>query len=116
MNLFSVLAQGNWWEPGQTDMLDIGDASAIFMFFLAVIGALTAFSRWWFKKLRRMIREEIEEFTMPIQPNANGGKSLPDVARKVDVLEERLLELKTSSDDTRELMVNLFLKYDKNNN
>lgn len=114
MNTLAVLAQG-WWEPGQSGVFDIGDASAVFMFFLAVVGAFAALSRWWFKKLRVMIREEVEEFTIPIQPHANGGKSLPDIARKVDMLEETLLEMKTANDDTRELLIKFFLKYDKNN-
>lgn len=107
---FVVIAQQNWWEPGQNGVLDIGDISALFMFFLAVIGAVTALSRWWLKQLRQMIREEVEEFTKPIQPNANGGKSLPDVATKVDTMDLMLQELKQSSEETREMLVKFILK------
>lgn len=109
---FSILAQ-NWWEPGQNGTLDIGDISAIFMFFLAVVGAVTALSRWWLKQLRVMIREEVEEFTKPIQPHANGGKSLPDVNRKVDSLEQMMCDLKQSQDETREMLVDFILKETK---
>lgn len=42
------------------------------------IGIVTALGRWLVViPLKRLI----EEHTKPIQPNANGGKSLPDVAR-----------------------------------
>jgi hypothetical protein len=42
------------------------------------IGIITALGRWLVViPLKRLI----EEHTKPIQPNANGGKSLPDVAR-----------------------------------
>ena len=60
MNDLMILA-ANWWEPGQNGVLDVGDISAMFMFFLAVVGAVTALSRWWLKQLRTMIREEVEE-------------------------------------------------------
>lgn len=109
MTSLTILA-ANWWEPGQNGTFDIGDLSAIFMFALAVIGAMVGFNRWWFKKLRKMIREEIREFTKPIQPTANGGKSLPDVARRVEVLETMIIDLKTSTDETREMLVNYIIK------
>lgn len=42
------------------------------------IGILTVLGRWLVViPLKRLI----EENTKPIQPNANGGKSLPDVAK-----------------------------------
>jgi hypothetical protein len=101
-----VLA-ANWWEPGQSGHLDVGDVSALFMLSLAIIGALIGLGRWWLKKLRSIIREEIEEFTAPIQPTANGGNSLPDVSRKVQKLEDMILEIKDSSEETRELLLKL---------
>jgi hypothetical protein len=42
--------------------------------------------RW----LKEMIREEVFSHTKLIQPTSNGGKSLPDIARKVDRLMEHL--------------------------
>jgi hypothetical protein len=42
------------------------------------IGIVTALGRWLVViPLKRLI----EEHTKPIQPNANGGRSLPDVAK-----------------------------------
>lgn len=47
-------------------------------------GALVASGRWYVTWLRRVIRDEVAERTALIQPTSNGGKSLPDVAHKVD--------------------------------
>lgn len=110
-----VSAASNWWEPGQDGTLDIGDISAIFMFFLAVVGAVTALSKWWLKQLRFMIRDQVEEFTKPIQPTANGGKSLPDIANKVETLEQTLLELTKTTAETRQMLVDYIIK-DTNRN
>jgi hypothetical protein len=42
------------------------------------IGILTVLGKWLIvSPLKNLIREQ----TYPIQPNANGGKSLPDIAR-----------------------------------
>jgi len=49
-----------------------------------LVGALAVVGRWLGKWLRRVIREEVETYTSLIQPTSNGGKSLPDVAAKVD--------------------------------
>jgi hypothetical protein len=38
------------------------------------------------------LKAYIKEQTYPIQPTANGGRSLPDVARAVDRIEKRLDE------------------------
>jgi hypothetical protein len=38
------------------------------------------------------IKNYIKEQTYPIQPSANGGRSLPDIARTVDRIEKRLDE------------------------
>lgn len=105
--MLDIVFAANWWEPGQPNQLDIGDISALFMFFLAVVGAVVALSRWWLKQLRAMIREEVEEFTAPIQPTANGGLSLPDVSRRVEKLETMMEELRDSSNENRELLLKL---------
>jgi hypothetical protein len=53
---------------------------------IGVVTALTGLGRFFiFNPLRR----EIKEATRPIHPLSNGGLSLPDVARKLDKLEER---------------------------
>jgi hypothetical protein len=38
------------------------------------------------------LKSYIKEQTHPIQPTANGGRSLPDIARTVDRIEKRLDE------------------------
>jgi hypothetical protein len=38
------------------------------------------------------LKHYIKEQTGPIQPTANGGRSLPDIARTVDRIERRLDE------------------------
>jgi hypothetical protein len=38
------------------------------------------------------LKSYIKEQTYPIQPTANGGRSLPDIARTVDRIEKRLDE------------------------
>lgn len=38
------------------------------------------------------LKHYIQEQTYPIQPTANGGRSLPDIARTVDRIEKRLDE------------------------
>lgn len=105
----TLIEAANWWEPGQNGTFDIGDMSAIFMFFLAVVGSIIAFNRWWLKKIHEMIRDEVREFTKPIQPNANGGLSLPDISRKVDTLDVTLSEMKKTSDETRDMLTKLIL-------
>lgn len=81
---------GGWWEPGTPGYFDIGDLSAILGFVIALSGVVVAVLRWWLRILRDIIREEIFSATEPIQPNANGGLSLADVARKTNKLEEVL--------------------------
>lgn len=76
---------------------DIGDLVLVLGVPAAAVGAFVgvrkawgAFKSWADHSLRGMIRAEIEEFTRPIQPGANGGKSLPDVNRKLDIIVDHL--------------------------
>lgn len=93
-----------WWEPGTVGVLDIGDISVF-------LGALVAFatifvmvSKWWMKSLRKVINEEITLATEPIHPNANGGLSLADVARKTTALESHILRIEIQNNETKELL------------
>lgn len=53
------------------------------------IGILTVLVKWFIvSPLKHFIKEQ----TYPIQPTANGGRSLPDIARTVDRIEKRLDE------------------------
>jgi hypothetical protein len=53
------------------------------------IGILTVLARWF---IINPLKTFIKEQTYPIQPTANGGRSLPDIARTVDRIEKRLDE------------------------
>lgn len=48
-----------------------------------LVGALAVVGRWTAKYLRRVVREEVENYTALIQPTSNGGSSLPDVNKKL---------------------------------
>ena len=53
------------------------------------LGIIAILGKWLIvKPLQTFIKEQ----TYPIQPSANGGRSLPDVARAVDRIEKRLDE------------------------
>ena len=93
-----LLAATNWWEPGTPGLLDVGDVSAIFGFLIALTGATYGLTKWWMKLMRKMMREEIEIATEPIQPHANGGLSLADVARRTQVLETEMCSLNKKTD------------------
>lgn len=60
---------------------DIGDAAAILGFALLAATTVITSTRWLLSKLRAIVQEEILAATAPISPTANGGLSLPDVAR-----------------------------------
>lgn len=53
------------------------------------IGILTVLGKFF---IVIPLKNYIKEQTHPIQPTANGGRSLPDVARAVDRIEKRLDE------------------------
>lgn len=53
------------------------------------IGILTVLGKWF---IVNPIKNYIKDQTYPIQPSANGGRSLPDIARTVDRIEKRLDE------------------------
>jgi hypothetical protein len=98
-------ADAPWWEPGTPNFLDIGDVSAILVFLITLTGAFFGVTRFWLKLLRRIIREEIEVATQPIHPNANGGLSLADVARKANTLETQLNDIQKETRETKDLII-----------
>jgi hypothetical protein len=53
------------------------------------IGILTVLGKWL---IVNPLKNYIKEQTYPIHPQANGGRSLPDVARAVNRIEQRLDE------------------------
>lgn len=104
----------NWWEPGTAGALDVGDLAAILAFTIAVFGTMGAVSRWWMKALRGIIKDEISEATKPIQPGANGGLSLPDVARRVNAVENSLADLKKGQDELKDTLLEYFVSSKEN--
>jgi hypothetical protein len=86
-------------------MLDIGDVSAVLMFFIALSGVFLGITKVWLKLLRKIIREEIGEATKPIHPSANGGLSLADVARKTNKLEKQITDLAVTQEETKDLLI-----------
>jgi hypothetical protein len=53
------------------------------------LGIIALIGKWL---IVNPLKSYIKELTHPIQPTANGGRSLPDVARAVDRIEKRLDE------------------------
>lgn len=96
-----------WWEPGTVGILDIGDISVFLAALIAFSTVIAMAGRWWAKQLRKIINEEITEATKPIHPNANGGTSLPDVARRSLSSENRLIKLEKAMSDVKSLLVEL---------
>jgi hypothetical protein len=53
------------------------------------LGIIAILGKWLIvNPLKKFIKDQ----TYPIQPSANGGRSLPDIARTVDRIEKRLDE------------------------
>lgn len=67
---------------------------------LGIVSVLLAGLGWW-------IKNKIREFTYQIQPNANGGRSLADLHKKLDVISDDVTLLKKAvvqlEDDMEEL-------------
>lgn len=99
----------NWWEPASAG-LDIGDATAILIFIITLAGSIKSITKWWMKQVRAVMRDEIQKATAPIQPGANGGLSLPDVARKVSEMEITLTQMKADNLELKDLLVTHIIK------
>ena len=55
-----------------------------------IFGAIAFLIRKYTRWLRDVIRDEIVSHTQLIQPTSNGGKSLPDIARRLDLVMAKL--------------------------
>lgn len=77
--------------------IDVTDLAAVLGFLALLVGSVIGLFRWSRKQLREEISEvvrcEIGKATAPIQPTANGGLSLPDVAKSTRRLEDMLMRL-----------------------
>lgn len=98
-------ATSNWWEPGSPNLFDVGDLSALLGLIALASGMVFGVTRWWLKLMKAMMQEEIAAATAPIQPGANGGLSLPDVARKTQRLEEQMDIILDNQMQTNQLLI-----------
>lgn len=55
-----------------------------------ITGAVAFLLRKYMHWLRDVIRDEIAAHTSLIQPTSNGGKSLPDIAKRLDLVMDKL--------------------------
>lgn len=101
----TLLAADNWWEPGTSNLFDIGDLSALLGLIALAGGMVFGVSRWWLKLMRGIIKDEIGAATAPIHPEANGGLSLPDVARRTEKLEKQMDVILDNQMETNQLLV-----------
>lgn len=75
----------------------VDDYQAVFDLIIAiaaVVAIVVSVVKFLDRSLERKIVKEIREATTQIQPNANGGKSLSDLHKKVDALADAVCELK----------------------
>lgn len=100
-----TIAASNWWEPGTPNFFDVGDLSAMLGLIALASGMVFGVTRWWLKLMKAMMREEIANATAPIQPGANGGLSLPDVARRTEKLEQQMDILLDNQMETNQLLI-----------
>ena len=101
----------SWWDPNGSGHLDIADLAIILGFLVALAGAVAASVRFVLRGLEHKIGDVVKDSTSQIQPGANGGMSLPDVARGVSTLIERqtaigreIGDLREANDATHELL------------
>jgi xanthosine utilization system XapX-like protein len=76
------------------DLIYLGQIAAALVAILTLLGMLV---KW---AIVKPIKAYIETMTYAIQPYANGGKSLPDLIKKVDALHVVVQNHLTTSHDT----------------
>jgi len=110
ISAYLLAVTSNWWEPGTPNAFDVGDASAILGLLVASFGVFVGIMRWWLGLLKTIIKEEIEKATEPIHPDANGGLSLADVARKTNQLEISINTVQEMQCQNRDMLLKLVEK------
>jgi hypothetical protein len=105
LSMLSVTADANWWEPGTANLFDVGDLSALLGLIALGSGMIFGVTKWWMAVMKKMMKEEITAATAPIHPSANGGLSLPDVARRTEKLEKQMDIILDNQMQTNNLLV-----------
>jgi len=82
---------------------DLADLAAILAFAVALGGVLMPIGVWLIKRLRHMVREEVQSATVALREN-NGGKALPDVADRLTQVETLITQMAADNRATRELV------------
>jgi hypothetical protein len=77
------------------ELMTAGQAAGSLIAILTLFGMIV---KWGIVK---PIKSYIDQMTRPIQPNANGGRSLPDVIEKVNEIKDLLNKHIRDHDDTR---------------
>lgn len=73
------------------DITDVGAIIVVILFATPIVVFVwKKAARRFAGMIRRIVKEELETFTKPIQKSANGGKSLPDANYKIDLIAEHL--------------------------
>jgi hypothetical protein len=99
-------------DPAALDIFVSWGGAALILF--GIISSLFAFAVFVSKTLDKriaVIAQQLDDRTKPIQSDANGGLSLPDVARNIDILMDRqngigreIRDLRTANDAHHELL------------
>lgn len=80
---------GNGW-----DTTDLATILGLILTLIAVAAVIRkgfqATSAKFATEVREIVRDELDTYTKPIQKGANGGSSLPDVNKKVDLIAAHL--------------------------
>lgn len=86
----------SFFDPNSNgwDATDLATLLGLILTVVAVLAivrkALQATAARFTAEVRDIVRDELDTYTKPIQKGANGGSSLPDVNKKVDLIAAHL--------------------------
>lgn len=80
------------------DLTTFSQWAQLMLTLTGLLAAIYGVISWSNRHLERKIADEIKEATLPISAAANGGLSLPDVARRTEAIEKELIELRGQVD------------------
>lgn len=80
------------------DVKSVADVAELLLTICGLLAAVYGVMSWSHRQLEKKIAREIREATYPISAAANGGLSLPDVARRTEAIERELIELRGQVD------------------